>query len=124
MQRVYAFILFCRNHRKDCFDEPAARFRLDEKANLSVDHPFPKLALGLVVCRFNPLRSTKFLKFRERVPEFVGGFTVFNLQSARKPDRITLMRRMFRPHLGGLAILVLERIDSGIVRINRRNRWN
>ncbi len=46
--------------------------------------------------------------------EFVGGFTVFNLQSARKPDRISLMRRMFRPHFGGLAILVSERIDSGI----------
>ena len=46
MQRVYAFILFCRNHRKDCFDEPAARFRLDEKADLPVDHQFPKLALG------------------------------------------------------------------------------
>ncbi len=34
------------------------------------------------------------------------------------------MRGMFRPHLGGLVILVLERIDSGIGRINRRNRWN
>ena len=42
MQRVYAFILFCRNHRKDRFDEPAACFRLDEKADLAVDHPFPK----------------------------------------------------------------------------------
>ncbi len=31
---------------------------------------------------------------------------------------------MFRPHLDGLAILVSERIDSGIARINRRNRWN
>ena len=31
--------------------------------------------------------------------EFVGGFTVFNLQSGRKPDRISLMQRMFRPHL-------------------------
>ena len=46
MQRVYAFILFCRNHRKDRFDEPESCFRLDEKANLSVDHQFPKLALG------------------------------------------------------------------------------
>ena len=34
--------------------------------------------------------------------EFVGGFTVFNLQSGRNPDRISLMRRMFRPHLDGL----------------------
>ena len=34
------------------------------------------------------------------------------------------MRGMFRPHLGGLAILVSERIDSGIARINRRIRWN
>ena len=42
MQRVYAFILFCRNHRKDRFDEPAACFRLDEKADLPVDHLFPK----------------------------------------------------------------------------------
>ena len=38
-------ILFCRNHRKDRFDEPAACFRLDEQANLPVDHPFPKLAV-------------------------------------------------------------------------------
>ena len=46
MQRVYAIILFCRNHRKDCFDLPASCFRLDEKAVLPVDHLFPKLALG------------------------------------------------------------------------------
>ncbi len=37
-------ILFCRNHRKDRFDEPASCCRLDEKADLPVDHPFPKLA--------------------------------------------------------------------------------
>ena len=46
MQGVYAFIPFCRNHRKDCFDEPSACFRWDEKADLPVDHQFPKLALG------------------------------------------------------------------------------
>ena len=57
-------------------------------------------------------------------PQFVGGFTVFTLQSTRKRDRIRLMRRMFRPHLDGFAILVLERIDSGIARISRRIRWN
>ena len=116
-------ILFCRNHRKDRFDEPASCFRLEEKADLPVDHQFPKLAFRFAVCRFNPLRSTKFLITLERVPEFVGGFTVFSLQSACKPDRKTL-RRMFHPHLGGLAIFVSERIDSGTARINRRNRRN
>ena len=35
-------------------------------------------------------------------PQFVGGFTVFNLLSTRKRNRIRLMRRMFRPHLDGL----------------------
>ena len=42
----YRIILFCHNHRKDRFDEPASCFRLDEKADLPVDHRFPKLALG------------------------------------------------------------------------------
>ncbi len=46
MRGVYTFILFCRNPRKDRFDEPASCFRLDEKADLPVDHQFPKLALG------------------------------------------------------------------------------
>ena len=46
MQGVYTIILFYRNPRKDRFDEPAACCRLDEQADLPVDHPFPKLALG------------------------------------------------------------------------------
>ena len=66
----YTMILFCRNHRKDRFDEPASCFRLDENADLPVDHLFPKLAFRFAVCRFNPVRSTKFLKTRERVQLF------------------------------------------------------
>ncbi len=46
MRGVYTFILFCRNPRKDRFDEPASCFRWDEKADLPVDHQFPKLALA------------------------------------------------------------------------------
>ncbi len=44
MEGVYTIILFGRNHRKDCFDEPASCFRLNEKADLPVDHQLPKLA--------------------------------------------------------------------------------
>ena len=55
---LYFFVaryFFVAITEKDRFDEPASCFRLDEKADLSIDHPFPKLVLGLVVCRFNPL---------------------------------------------------------------------
>ena len=48
-------ILFCPNPRKDCFDEAASCFRLDEKADLSVNHPFPKLALGRLFVGSTPL---------------------------------------------------------------------
>ena len=71
IQGVYAFIIFCRNHRKDRFDEPAARFRWDEKANLPVDHQFPKLALGRLFVGSTPIN--KIPKTRERVRSKRGG---------------------------------------------------
>ena len=70
---LYFFVAmpFYRNHRKDRFDEPAARFRLDKKANLPVDHRFPKLALGRLFVGSTPIN--KIPKTRERVRSKRGG---------------------------------------------------
>ncbi len=57
-------ILFCHNHRKDRFDEPASSFRLDEKADFSVDHQLRSSVFHLEFCSRKTIISFSRLLLR------------------------------------------------------------